>query len=166
MRLRHAIALIGISIAGCSDPGRPADTETSEPGTIDQAPASYVPSAETAQALARLGELQEAITNAELDQDIRLRVRNVISQAAEDIYACEYRGDRIVTNDQHTWCNDVYSDGGKVCSDSSECEGLCEVEGGARAGAEITGICEAEEGDAICSAIIARGVVSPMGCPN
>ena len=141
MRLCHSIALIGISIAGCSDSGRPDDTQASERGTGDRPPesfATFVPSAATERALARVWEQMQAIEKAEMDENLRAEILNIISEKAVELRECEFLGDRIVTFDQHTRCLDVYSDGGKVCSDSSECEGLCEVERDAPAGAEIS----------------------------
>lgn len=54
-------------------------------------------------------------------------------------------------------CRRTYADGGKVCSDNSECEGNCTFEGAPAHGAPVTGRCEALEESWGCSHEVVAG---------
>ncbi len=60
-------------------------------------------------------------------------------------------------------CNPSTSDGGKECSDSSQCQSFCQVKEGAQIGIEDTGMCYEYE-LAICLQEVRNGVVVPEWC--
>ena len=168
MRLCHATALIGISIAGCNGPAPSDGTQSNEPETIGLPPVSVVPLTDTERELARLQGRRQAIIDAEMDEDVRARFLEEIRRQEEDIRTCQSRGDRIVSFGPSTWCSEIYNDGGKVCSDSSECEGRCVVEEPVEvaAGVEATGMCQAEEPVSSCYATITKGIAGLTICIN
>ena len=168
MRLCHATALIGVAIAGCSGPVPPDATPSTEAESIGQPPASGLPLTDTERAIARLQERRQATIEAEMDENLKAQLLAEYTRREEDLRTCESRGDRIETSDQSTWCVEVYSDGGKVCSDSSECEGQCVVEEPLRVEADVqtTGMCQAEEPFGGCFAEITKGVAGFTMCIN
>ncbi len=60
-------------------------------------------------------------------------------------------------------CNPSTSDGGKECSDSSQCQSFCQAKEGAQIGIEDTGMCYEYE-FAICMQEVRNGVVDPEWC--
>ena len=60
-------------------------------------------------------------------------------------------------------CNPSTSDGGKECSDSSQCQSFCQAKEGAQIGIEDTGMCYGYE-LAICLQEVRNGVVVPEWC--
>jgi len=60
-------------------------------------------------------------------------------------------------------CNPSTSDGGKECSDSSQCQSFCQAKEGAQIGIEGTGLCYGYE-LAICLQEVRNGVVDPEWC--
>jgi hypothetical protein len=58
----------------------------------------------------------------------------------------------------HERCTRRYTDGGKVCSDSAECEGQCRAENASgQPGEAMTGLCTANDNPFGCYAIIDKG---------
>jgi len=60
-------------------------------------------------------------------------------------------------------CNPSTSDGGKECSDSSQCQSFCQAKEGAQIGIEDTGMCYEYE-FAICMQEVRNGVVDAEWC--
>jgi len=60
-------------------------------------------------------------------------------------------------------CNPSTSDGGKECSDSSQCQSFCQAKEGAQIGIEDTGMCYGYE-LAICLQEVRNGVVDNEWC--
>jgi len=60
-------------------------------------------------------------------------------------------------------CNPSTSDGGKECSDSSQCQSFCQAKEGAQIGIEDTGMCYESE-FAICMQEVRNGVVDAEWC--
>jgi len=60
-------------------------------------------------------------------------------------------------------CNPSTSDGGKECSDSSQCQSFCQAKEGAQIGIEDAGMCYGYE-LAICLQEVRNGVVVPEWC--
>ncbi len=61
-------------------------------------------------------------------------------------------------------CYAQYSDGGKSCTDSNECEGDCRAVGDAPTGTIARGQCTADSVPFGCYAEIEKGVVGPYLC--
>jgi len=60
-------------------------------------------------------------------------------------------------------CNPSTSDGGKECSDSSQCQSFCQAKEGAQIGIEATGMCYEYE-FAICMQEVRNGAVDAEWC--
>jgi len=60
-------------------------------------------------------------------------------------------------------CNPSTSDGGKECSDSSQCQSFCQAKEGSEINTEDTGICYGYE-LAICMQEVRNGMIDPMWC--
>ena len=166
MRLRYAIALIGTVVA-CSGP--PVDgTQALGPNTVGRSPASVTPLTATEWELARLQERRQAIIDGEMDEDVRTRFLQAITRQEDDIRTCQSRGGRVISFGPPASCYETYSDGGKICSDSSECEGTCVVEEPlyVEAGEETSGMCQAEEPVSSCYATITKGIAGMTICIN
>jgi hypothetical protein len=166
MRSCHAIVLIGVSIAGCSGPVPLDGTPSNEVETISQPPASVLRLTDKERALARLEEQRQAIIEAEMDENRRAQLLAQITLREEGLRTCESRGNRIVSFDEWIWCAENYNDGGKVCSDSSECEGACIAERFVQAGVATTGICQAQAPVSACYKEITNGVAGQTSCIN
>ena len=61
-------------------------------------------------------------------------------------------------------CYAQYSDGGKLCGDSSECDGDCRAVDGAETGEAVRGQCTADNVPFGCYAEVENGVVGPYLC--
>ena len=163
MHSRYAMVVIGVSVVACSDP-----PETVEPEAV-VAPATTAPQlSPTEQSLARLEQRRQSIINAEMDEETRIRFLSTIARQEEDIRTCLSRGGRLVALAGVASCYEAYTDGGKICSDSSECEGACVVEEPltVESGVATTGMCQPEEPVSSCYATITNGIAGLTICIN
>ena len=61
-------------------------------------------------------------------------------------------------------CTRPYSDGGQVCSDSSQCQGRCRTTPNVPAGSPVTGICQPSDNPFGCFAEVSNGIAGPGLC--
>jgi hypothetical protein len=94
---------------------------------------------------------------------------DVDSNAAtrEHLTGCESAGGEVRGAIGYQWCTLLYSDGGKSCNDSSECEGFCvPAPREQRDDARAAGVCEADSGNpGSCLQTIESGLAGLMMCP-
>ena len=85
-----------------------------------------------------------------------------------DASACAARGGvmKQVGRMQSWQCVVTYADAGKPCTDGSQCQGDCRVEGntGLAAGAATAGVCQADSNRFGCHATVENGVTRGTIC--
>ena len=118
-------------------------------------------------ALTACATTQSAPTSPTSNMDSE--VKDMREQAVDEfnVYECIMQGKAVVAAGMHGMpaCIDIYSDGGKVCSDSSECEGRCTTREVVEAGARISGVCQGSGLDRFgCYNQISNGVARPAIC--
>lgn len=84
----------------------------------------------------------------------------------DNISACEEAGGEwkkvgIAPNEM---CVLRTKDGGRQCTDNSECEAGCRAPENAKAGERAVGICIYDNSKVGCSSWLQKGIVSPMLC--
>lgn len=93
---------------------------------------------------------------------------DVNEAARETLRSCNSRGGRVRGEIGYQWCALPFADAGNVCSDSSECEGLCLLPSGTflEAEAPASGVCQAETpGPFDCISTVANGKPGGTYCP-
>lgn len=63
-------------------------------------------------------------------------------------------------------CTKPYSDGGKPCADSSQCDGQCRAPSGKEMGDISLGVCQMDDNPFGCHAEVSNGIVEPTLCAD
>lgn len=86
-----------------------------------------------------------------------------------DVYSCIMEGKAVAAVGMFGTpsCIEIYSDGGKLCDDSSECQGACTSREVLAEGAKTAGFCRGSEIDAFgCFNVISNGVAEHAICQD
>jgi hypothetical protein len=86
-----------------------------------------------------------------------------------NVYECLMKGEVVAAVGMFGTpsCIEIYSDGGKICSDSSECQGACTSEDVIKEGAKSAGHCRGSESDGFgCFNVITNGVAEQPICQD
>ena len=160
MRIRYLVVLIGMGIAACSE----APLDDSQSLELEPPPALTA----TERGLGRLAQRRQEIIESDLDEESRVKLLQALEQREAGIRTCSSDGGRVVILGSMVGCFPTYDDGGKVCSDSAECEGKCVVEEPERVaeGVATTGTCQAEAPVSSCYSEIANGIAGWTLCVN
>lgn len=86
-----------------------------------------------------------------------------------DVYECIMQGKVVAAVGMFGTpsCIEIYSDGGKICNDSSECQGACTSKEVIKEGTKSTGYCRGSEIDAFgCFNVITKGMAEQPICQD
>jgi hypothetical protein len=101
--------------------------------------------------------------------DASVRESRAEALASIDVRECESSGGKVegIGIFGIPACVQYYSDGGKICKDSSECEGYCYVPETLEKGMEAAGVCESSEHDSFgCFSRNEKGMVNNVICQD
>ncbi len=85
-----------------------------------------------------------------------------------DTYACIMEGKVIAAVGMFATpsCISLYSDGGKTCTDSTDCEGDCTSREVLDTGIKASGFCQVGYGDPSCYNLINQGITEHAVCSD
>ena len=104
-------------------------------------------------------------TTKSMDEEVEAMRKVALKEL--DVYSCIMEGKAVAAVGMFGTpsCIEIYSDGGKVCTDSSECQGACTSREVLETGAKTTGFCRGNEKDAFgCFNEISNGVAEHAIC--
>ncbi len=101
-----------------------------------------------------------------MDEQVEYDRRRALSEL--DIMGCLMAGKVIAAGGMFATpaCIELHSDGGKICQDSAECEGLCTSKEVIQNGMKATGFCQLGFKDPSCYNEISHGVAKDAICED
>ena len=102
-----------------------------------------------------------------MDEEIKAKRIEILKDL--DVYGCIMDGKAVAAVGMlgTPSCIEFYSDGGKICSDGSECQGACTSREVLVEGTKTTGFCRGSEIDAFgCFNVISNGVAEHAICQD
>lgn len=100
-----------------------------------------------------------------MDEEVEEMRRKALSDL--DVYECIMQGKAVAAVGMFGTpsCIEIYSDGGKTCTESSECQGECTSRDVLDEGTKTSGTCQGSGVDGFgCYNIIKNGVAGPAIC--
>jgi hypothetical protein len=102
-----------------------------------------------------------------MDQEVEAMRKKALREM--DVYGCLMQGKVVAAVGMFGTpsCIGIYSDGGKICNDSSECQGACTSADVIKEGTKTTGFCRRSEIDGFgCFNVITNGVAEHAICQD
>ena len=101
-----------------------------------------------------------------MDEEVEQNRKQALSKI--DILGCLMEGKVIASVGMFATpsCIKLHSDGGKICQDSSDCEGMCTSKEVLDNGVKANGFCQVGLGDPSCYNEIANGIAENATCAD